>query len=105
MVKRKIRDKKIQKSIANDRINKLFSIAEQKAISGDLKFADRYVEIARKISMRNLVPMSKENKQRFCKHCYCYLLPDSNCRVRIHRGKLIVYCFTCNKYNRHPLKG
>jgi len=104
MTKRNIRDKKIQKTISNIRINKLFSMAEQRALSGNFNLADRYVEIARKISMRTLVPISKEYKQRFCKHCYCYLLPDSNCRIRIHRGRLIIYCYNCKKYTRLPLK-
>ena len=92
MAKRHPRDKKIQKTIAKNRINKLFSMAEQKALSGNLDLADRYIEIARKISMRNLVPISKDFKHRFCKHCYSYLLPDFNCRIRIHKGRIIIYC-------------
>jgi ribonuclease P protein subunit RPR2 len=100
----KFQNKKIQKKISKIRINKLFTIAELRALSGNLNLADRYVKIARKISMRHKVTISKENKLRICKHCYCYLLPDSNCRIRIHRGKLIVFCFSCNKYTRHPLK-
>lgn len=102
--KRTLKEKKTQKTIANKRINKLFSMAEQRAISGNLNLADRYVEIARKISMRNLVPIPKEFKRRFCKHCYSYLLPDTNCRVRIHRGKLIIYCHNCKRYTRILLK-
>jgi ribonuclease P protein subunit RPR2 len=104
MAKRNQRDKKIQKTIANKRINKLFSMAEQRALSGNFSLADRYVEIARKISMKNLVPIPKDLKRRFCKHCYSYLLPDSNCRFRIHRGKLVVHCYNCKKYTRIPLK-
>ena len=65
MAKRKQRDKKIQKTIANKRINKLFSMAEQRALSGNFSLADRYVEIARKISMKNLVPIPKDLKRRF----------------------------------------
>jgi len=104
MVKRNPRDKKIQKTIASKRIKKLFSMAEQRALSGDLNLANRYVEIARKISMRNLVSIPKDLKRRFCKHCYSYLLPGSNCRIRIHRGRLVIYCNNCKKYTRIPLK-
>jgi ribonuclease P protein subunit RPR2 len=104
MSKRRSKDKQFQKSIAHKRINKLFYMAEQKALSGNLPLANRYVDIARKISMRYLLPMPSEFKRRFCKHCYSYLLPDSNCRVRIHRSKLIIYCNNCKRYTRIPLK-
>ena len=99
-----INRKKMQKNIAIRRINQLFSMAEQCALSDKLNLANRYVEIARKISMRYLVSMPKKHKQRFCKQCYGYLLPDITCRIRIHRGKLVIYCQNCKKYTRIPLK-
>ena len=104
MSKRKQKDKKLQKIIAKNRINKLFVMAEHCAISGKRNLADRYVEIARKISMKYLVPIPKQFKRSFCKHCYSYLLSDSTCRIRIHHGKLVVYCYNCKKYTRFPLK-
>jgi len=104
MSKRAVKDKKIQKTIAASRINQLFLLAEKYALLGRLNLANRYVELARKISMRYLVSVPKEFKRRFCKHCYHYLLPHVNCRIRIHRGKLIIYCHNCKKYTRIPLK-
>lgn len=104
MVKRTSKDKKLQKKIAKNRICKLFIMAEQCALSGKIKLADRYVEIARKISMKYLVTIPREFKRRFCKHCYSYLLPSATCRIRIHRGNLVIYCYSCKKYNRFPLK-
>lgn len=98
------KNKKIQKTIASSRINHLFTLAEKYALSGRLNLANRYVELARKISMRYLVPMPKEFKRRFCKHCYQYLLPHVTCRIRIHRSKLIIYCHNCKRYTRIPLK-
>jgi len=102
--KRTQKDKKNQKTIAKTRIDQLFDLAEKCALSDRLNLANRYVEIARKISMRHLVPIPKEYKRRFCKHCYNYLLPHLTGRIRIHRNKLIIYCFNCNKYTRIPLK-
>lgn len=96
-------NKKLQKIIAKRRINNLFYLAEQKAQLDDFNLADRYVELARKISMRSLAPIPRELKRHFCKHCYCYLLPNTNCRIRIHRGKIIIYCYNCKKYTRLPL--
>ena len=50
---RKIRiTKKQQREIAGRRIGKLFTMAEENALSGKLDLANRYVELARKISMR-----------------------------------------------------
>ena len=79
-------------------------MAEENALSGKINVANRYVELARKLSMRNLAPIPKEYKRRFCKYCYGYLLPNVTCRIRINRSKLVVYCYNCMKYIRIPLK-
>jgi ribonuclease P protein subunit RPR2 len=104
MAKRRRISKTEQKKVANRRIIRLFEIAKENALSGELKLSDRYVELARKISMKNLTPIPKKYKRRFCKHCYHYLLPTKTCRVRINRGKVIVFCNNCRKYNRIPIK-
>lgn len=96
--------KKAQKQIAEKRIRILFELAEKKAKNNNLKLADRYVILARKISMRCLVPIPAEFKRRFCKHCYSYLLPSVNSRFRIHDKRLVIYCCSCKKYTRLPLK-
>lgn len=103
MAKRRRITKTEQKRIASRRINRLFELAEKKALSGEIKFSDRYVELARKISMKNLTPIPREYKRRFCKKCYQYLLPTKTCRVRISRGKVIVFCKKCRSYNRIPI--
>ena len=96
--------KKEQKGIARHRIHYLFCLAEKCALEGKLNLSDRYVALARKISMKYLVPIPTEYIRRFCKHCYCYLLPPLTCRVRIHRAKIITYCIKCKKYSRIPLR-
>jgi len=104
MGKRNSKDKKIQKTIAKKRINQLFLMAEKKALDGRLNLSDRYVYLARKISMKYLVPIPQKYKRCFCKHCYSYLLPSVNCRFRISNSKLVIYCYNCEKYTRLPLK-
>lgn len=94
------RSKLEQKKIAEKRVNKLFCLAERKALAKQFDLADRYVKIARKISMRYLVPIPSYFKRRFCKHCYSYLLPGENCRIRIHKGKIVIYCYNCGKISR-----
>jgi len=97
------RIKKEKKRIALERIRTLFKEAEVRAREGEQKLADRYVAIARKISMKHKVKIPKELKRRFCKHCYSYLT-SKNSRTRVRDGKLVVYCFNCKKYTRLPYK-
>ena len=101
--KKKHRDKKTEKNIAERRINYLFTIAEKNAHEGRLNLSNRYVEIARRISMKYQVPIPRRFKRCFCKHCYSYLLPYVTCRTRINRGKIVIFCKKCNKYTRIPL--
>ena len=104
MVKKRRISRTEQKRIASSRINTLFEIAEKKALSNELNLSDRYVELARKISMKNLTPIPKRYKRRFCKYCYHYLIPTKTCRFRISRGKVIVFCKNCRRYIRIPIK-
>lgn len=94
---------KEQISIAKERITELFKQAE-KVFDEDSKLANRYVELARKISMKIKVTIPSSLKKRFCKHCYCFLVPGKNCRVRTHEGKVVYYCRQCKKYMRFPYK-
>jgi len=94
----------MQKRIALRRMQRLFRLAEEYALCGRMKLADRYVFLARKISMRYLVPIPQEFKRCFCKHCYRYLLPGVSGRVRIQGGKIVVYCLNCNRFTRMPVK-
>jgi len=96
-------NKKLQKTIAKNRITKLFLLAEKSALSNKLDLANRYVMHARNISMRYLVPIPKKYKRCFCKHCYSYFLPHVTSRARVHRNKVIFYCYNCKKYTRIPL--
>ena len=104
MSRKNIKKKRIQKTIAKNRIKRLFLLAEEKAFSGEFNLANRYVKIARDLSMRYLIPIPINFKRRFCKHCYHYLLPDENCRIRLHRSRIIIYCDNCKKFTRIPLK-
>jgi ribonuclease P protein subunit RPR2 len=87
--------------IAKQRIEKLFYEAERQ-FKKDKKLSNRYVELARKIAMRYKVKISPILQKRFCKHCYCYLTPGVNCRVRLYGQKVIYYCSSCKGYMRFP---
>lgn len=91
------------RKIALERVQKLFSEAKS-VFKEDKALADRYVKLARKIAMKARIPIPPELKRRFCKHCYKYLIPGVNCRIRTHEGKVVYYCLECRKFMRFPYK-
>lgn len=92
-----------QKEIAQERIFILFQEAE-KAFSKNKSLANRYVTLARKIAMKTKSRIPLELKRRFCKHCYKYLQPGVNARVRTRGGKVIISCFECKNFMRIPIR-
>jgi len=95
-------NKLARKRIARKRIDILFREAEKRAKEGRLELANRYVEIARKISMKYLVRIPKQYRMRYCKKCHSYLLPGKNCRVRIQKHKVVITCLNCGAIKRYP---
>ena len=89
--------------IAKNRINFLFQHAKE-VFKEDSNLSDKYVKIARRIAMKHKIRMPSSLKKRFCKNCHKYLVPSNNCRVRIHKHRLIYYCLSCKHYMRHPIK-
>ena len=92
-----------QREIALERIKTLFQQAEEN-FSLDSKLSNRYVELARKISMKYKVKIPSELKRQFCKHCFSFLMPGDNCRIRTKDGILIIYCLNCKKFNKFKYK-
>lgn len=101
-MKRRYKSKEHQK-IAKERVEVLFKQAKE-MFKEDPKFSDRYVYLARKIAMKYKVKIPSRLKRKFCKHCYKYLVPSVNCRVRAQRGKIVYYCLSCKKFARLPYK-
>ena len=92
-----------QKDIAQERIKILFQQAAL-VFSTNPTLAHRYVTLARKIAMKVKARIPLELKRRFCKHCYKYLQPGVNARVRTRGGKVIISCFECKKFMRIPIR-
>jgi ribonuclease P protein subunit RPR2 len=89
----------VTKKIAPERIAILFEQA-QRAFSAHPERSNRYVEIARRIAMRQRIRIDREFRRQYCHHCYSYLVPGKNMRVRVHRGYVVVTCHACNKKTR-----
>ena len=90
-----------QRAIALERINILFKEARA-VFREDKELANRYVELARKIAMKYKVRIPSELQKQFCKHCYKFLMPNVNCRIRLKDGKVVYYCLECKKFMRFP---
>ncbi len=84
--------------IAKERIKELFKQAEDATQT----YANRYVALARKISMKYKVKFTPVQKKKFCKHCHVHFRQGENCRVRTRDGKLVYFCMGCEKYMRFP---
>lgn len=91
------------KVIALDRINVLFNEAKS-VFSSNRTLADRYVSLARKISMKYKVKIPSCFKRSFCKHCYSYLVPSVNSRVRVREKMIVIYCDNCKRFSRFRYK-
>ena len=88
------------KKIARERIGILFDQARE-SFHDHPERSNRYVELARKIAMRQRIRIDREFRRRFCQHCYVYLVPGNNMRVRVHRGNVVVTCGVCNQKTRY----
>lgn len=84
--------------LAKTHIDEIFKLADK-----NKEYSNRYLTIARKIAMKFRIKLKSEQKRRFCKHCYTYLVPGKNLRVRVHDHKLIYYCLECKKFWRKPI--
>jgi len=89
--------------IARERIAILFAQARE-AFPSSPELADRYVSLARRISMKQRVRLDREFRRQFCHHCHRFLVPGVNARIRIHRGKVTVTCQGCRRQMRYPIR-
>ncbi len=92
-----------QKEIAKERVKTLFQQAEE-VFTRNKSLANRYVTLARKIAMKVKIRIPLELKRKFCKHCYKFMMPGVNARVRTRDGKVIISCLECKKFTRIPVK-
>lgn len=93
------------KKIALQRIHRLFQLAKN-LIREDEKSAQRYIAIARGISMASRVRIPREYRQQICSSCKKFILPGVNCRVRIQQRRephVVITCSYCGKHMRFPI--
>lgn len=94
-----------QQDIAKERIDILLGLAE-KWFKKNPQRAKRYIELARKISLRYNVRMGNFQKAKFCKKCNSLLIPGFSSSVRLdsRRNLLVVTCKNCKAVYREAYK-
>ncbi len=96
------RNKRLEKKIAKDRIRYLLERAETyKNI--DYELARRYIELAKKISMKYRIRIPRRYKITYCKKCL-YPYKAGKFRVRIKKRRVIITCLNCGYERRFPIK-
>ena len=93
----------MSKKKALEHISALF-VEMRKTLHKDTALADTYVKHIRRLAMSQRLPLPREIKRSYCKHCYKAFLPGKTCRVRLQGGKLVYYCYTCKNFTRLPYK-
>ncbi|MEM0089693.1 MAG: ribonuclease P [Archaeoglobaceae archaeon] len=96
------REKDRERRIALERIVYLIERA-QKFKFIDYELARRYIELAKKISMKYRVRIPRKYKTLFCRKCL-YPYRSDRLRVRIHKSEVIVTCLNCSRVKRYQLK-
>lgn len=96
------REKRLERKIAKERIEILLQRAE-KYKNIDYELARRYVELAKKISMKYRVRIPKKYKITFCKKCL-YPYKHGRFRVRIRKSRVIITCLNCGFERRIPTR-
>lgn len=97
--------KKIRR-VALERISILFERARE-VFDCEPEFAQRYVDLARRIGMRYKVRVPPELRRMICRHCKGLILPGRNCIVRIRQERephVVITCLRCGGHMRIPLK-
>ena len=102
MVK-KYKNKAKEKKIAKGKIEDLFKQAKA-AFKDNHTLSHNLIRKARNMAMKHKIRLPSAQKRKFCKHCYKFLMPSVNCRVRVQRGKVVYYCLECKKFTRLPYK-
>lgn len=97
------RNKKEERKIAAERIERLFESASS-VYEKDPSISSRYVILARKIAMKHRVKMPRQYRLSYCRKCLSFLSPGKNTRIRINNGKVTVTCMKCGYTRRYPIK-
>jgi ribonuclease P protein subunit RPR2 len=90
-----------EREIAEERIERLASLARLATKEGQDGRARDYVRRARRIAERHRLSLPTEFKRFTCDACDAYLIPGRNARVRTQDDHVVVTC-DCGVQARYP---
>ncbi|RBI64378.1 ribonuclease P [halophilic archaeon] len=90
-------------TIAEERIERLASLARDAAADCYDDRARTYVRRTRRIAERNRLSLPREFDRFTCYACDAYLRPGKNARVRTQDGHVVVTC-DCGNQSRYPYR-
>lgn len=106
-----MKEEKLQKEMALERIGRLFDLAYAKTEAPDVEsrlLARKYMNIARRISLHYKIRLPEEIKNKICKRCNSVLIPGITCAVRVNKSFVLYKC-NCGResriFIRHHQKG
>ncbi|HZX11850.1 MAG TPA: ribonuclease P [Candidatus Nanoarchaeia archaeon] len=85
------------KKICLERIKVLLNEAKKRPA-----YANRYIELARRLAMKVNLRIPREYKRTYCKYCHASF-KDNNYRVRTKNGYVVYTCFSCKKYSKYKI--
>ena len=88
-------------TVAQERIERLWTLAREAASEGQAARARRYVRRARRVAERNRCSLPRRFERFTCDACDAYLRPGRNARVRLQDGHVVVTC-DCGHQARYP---
>jgi len=72
----------------------------QGVFDGDKDKANRLVRKIRRLAMKHRIKLPITIKRSICKHCYSFLVPGKNLRVRTRKKhrQVVYYCLECKRF-------
>ena len=86
--------------IAQFRMERLLEMMREEMLAGNETRGKRYLEHARRLSMRTKTPLPKGYP--YCRACGNPLIPGRNCRVRLRSQRVVYHCLACDAKRRVP---
>lgn len=91
----KKKNKNLIQQIALERIYRLMDLAIENWETHPKRSSD-YLQLMKKIGMRNKVKIPKEVKKFYCKKCFSLLIKEKDKETRIKNKVLFIKCRNCN---------
>ena len=101
MSKRVGRRTRDHERLARERIERLFTLAEESSKNGNLAESKRLVELARLIGKRYNQRLSKSQRIRICRKCNSFLNSGNSKNRMSPKGWKTVTCLDCGSVVRH----